>query len=559
MPQRVAILGGGVAGLSAAHELFNRGFEVHVYEASDVVGGKARSLGVPGSGVGGRPDLPGEHGFRFFPGFYKHLPQTMTEIQVGVVSAWHHLVELKETLLARDGGQRHITTPNAFPTTLEDLIQAFQSFTLFYCDLGIPKGEVAHFIKCLVRMLVSGDDRRFGDFEKQNWFDYIGAGGMSKPYKDYLAIGLSRSLVALNAKHLSARTGACILLRFLLDFAGGIPIDRVLDLPTNDAWIDPWQTQLENGGLGVQFHFKHELDSFQVNTSSRRITRVNVKTPAGVVPVTADYYIAAVPVEVMKSKLAPLLAVDPGLSSLNDLHTEWMTGIIFYLNRDVPIVEGHANYLDSDWALTSISQAQFWPTVNLANFGDGTVRGVLSVIISNWNDPLFGGGPKAKDCNEADVIDHVWQQLKDHLNRPGQPPLLSNGDKVAAFIAPCLKYHSTASPPFWENKEQLFINEVDTWRKRPRAVTGIGNLYLASDYVRTYTDLATMESANEAARHAVNGILNHLHSPLPRCETWPPDEPVLLSGARDMDDYLYWLGLPPLVPPIPALPWPCPP
>jgi uncharacterized protein with NAD-binding domain and iron-sulfur cluster len=30
---RVAVLGGGVAGLSAAHELAERGFQVDVYEA----------------------------------------------------------------------------------------------------------------------------------------------------------------------------------------------------------------------------------------------------------------------------------------------------------------------------------------------------------------------------------------------------------------------------------------------------------------------------------------------------------------------------------------------
>ena len=40
------------------------------------------------------------------------------------------------------------------------------------------------------------------------------------------------------------------------------------------------------------------------------------------------------------------------------------------------------------------------------------------------------------------------------------------------------------------------------------AVTAIPNLFLASDYIQTYTDLATMEGANEAARRAVNGILD---------------------------------------------------
>jgi uncharacterized protein with NAD-binding domain and iron-sulfur cluster len=66
---KVIVLGGGVAGMSAAHELAERDFEVVVYETRAIPGGKARSMPVPGSGIGGRPDLPAEHGFRFFPGF----------------------------------------------------------------------------------------------------------------------------------------------------------------------------------------------------------------------------------------------------------------------------------------------------------------------------------------------------------------------------------------------------------------------------------------------------------------------------------------------------------
>ena len=62
----VIILGGGIAGMSAAHELVERGYDVSVYEMKPVLGGKGRSIPVPGSGKNGRKDLPGEHGFRFF-------------------------------------------------------------------------------------------------------------------------------------------------------------------------------------------------------------------------------------------------------------------------------------------------------------------------------------------------------------------------------------------------------------------------------------------------------------------------------------------------------------
>src|SRR6476620_9612136 len=103
MTERVAVLGGGVAGLTAAHELAERGFEVTVYEARDRLGGKARSLPVPGSGSGGRADLPAEHGFRFFPGFYKHVPDTMARIPAasGTGKVLDHLVPATQLMLAR--------------------------------------------------------------------------------------------------------------------------------------------------------------------------------------------------------------------------------------------------------------------------------------------------------------------------------------------------------------------------------------------------------------------------------------------------------------------------
>src|SRR5215213_8669667 len=98
----VAVLGGGVGGLSAAHELAERGFNVTVYEARDAFGGKARSMPVPGSGKDGRADLPAEHGFRFFPGFYRHLPVTMTRI-----------------LLAQAGGRDELVAAAQVPTSFE--------------------------------------------------------------------------------------------------------------------------------------------------------------------------------------------------------------------------------------------------------------------------------------------------------------------------------------------------------------------------------------------------------------------------------------------------------
>src|SRR5205823_12725549 len=57
--RRVAVLGGGMAGLAAAHEPVERGFKVDVYERK-ALGGEARSIGVARTARGGRRPPPGQ-------------------------------------------------------------------------------------------------------------------------------------------------------------------------------------------------------------------------------------------------------------------------------------------------------------------------------------------------------------------------------------------------------------------------------------------------------------------------------------------------------------------
>ena len=102
----VAILGGGVAGLTAAHELAERGFQVSVYERR-AFGGKARSFGVPGTARGGRLPLPAEHGARFIPGIYQNLPDTMRRIPFGSNpnGTFDNLATASADCYARSGGR----------------------------------------------------------------------------------------------------------------------------------------------------------------------------------------------------------------------------------------------------------------------------------------------------------------------------------------------------------------------------------------------------------------------------------------------------------------------
>jgi hypothetical protein len=327
-----------------------------------------------------------------------------------------------------------------------------------------------------------------------------------------------------------------------------------------------------------------------------------------------------VPVEVMDRLIidGKLDRYDATFKNIRTLakSVAWMNGIQFYLKEDVPITHGHILLVDTPWALTAISQKQFWPDIDLSEYGDGLVKGVLSVDISDWGTDNIGANPEeskgilfgknAKDCTNEEIKDEVWAQLKRSLNINGKEVLKDDNlhswfldpdivDPVRNFLEELnlkdrqqvtiaaetlakdtadltekeqvaktflralsdigsvkkitrengdLTYQSVLDVTSKTNLEPLLVNLVNTWQLRPDAFTRIPNLFLASDYVRTNTDLATMEGANEAARRAVNAILNISKNSACPCKIWELHEPEIFAPFRYRDRIRYDQGLP---------------
>jgi 15-cis-phytoene desaturase len=539
--QAVAILGGGVGGLSAAHELAERGFAVTVYERNAAFGGKARSVSVAGSGVGGRTDLPGEHGFRFFPGFYKHITDTMSRIPFGTGGAncRDNLVQATRILLARQGKVDPVWVAR-FPETRDDFRTAFLAL---FDNLDIPHHELVFFVSRLLALATSCEERYNEEYEQIAFWDFIGAPARSENYRKYLGQGMTRSLVAMRAEESSTRTVGRILLQLIYGIlVPGRVFDRLLNGPTNDVWIDPWRKHL-TGRLGLTLVPNATVRSF--NLAGDRFRSVSVECNGQLEEVTADFYVAAMPVEIMQRLVTPeLMHAAPSLARLGELRTEWMNGIQFYLETDRPLADGHTVYLDSNWALTSISQRQFWHSYDLSNYGNGRVGGVLSVDISNWTAPgNFNGKPAMAAATREEIKDEVWAQLKAALNAPGHVQL-DDANVVGWFLDPDIQL---PNPSAVTNLEPLLVNRVGSLAARPEAYTEVRNLFLASDYVRTNTDLATMEGANEAARRATNAILAVSGIAAPPCDLWKFDIPIPMRDAQLLDEVRFRMGLPNLL------------
>jgi uncharacterized protein with NAD-binding domain and iron-sulfur cluster len=540
----VAVLGGGMAGLATAHELVERGFAVTVYERK-ALGGKARSIGVPGTGAGGRRPLPGEHGFRFFPGFYHHVPDTMRRIPFpGNPNGVH------DNMKAASGGKflRSGGRPDALVFGLgPDPQQALtvdglrRNLTFALSQDGIPPHELAHFVQRVLVFLTSSDERRYGQWEHVSWWDFIGAASRSEDYKTVLAAGLTRNLVAAKETVASTRTIGNMAEAFVLNIMGrgnDGALDRVLDAPTNEAWIDPWILHLTR--LGVRFEVGTTVTSLK--TAGGRVIAAGARSAKGAHRrIEADWFVCAMPVErARKLWNAKVLAQDPSLEAMHELQYEWMNGIQFFLKRKVDITKGHVTFVDAPWALTALTQGQFWNRHDFArDYGDGTAVDCLSMDISNWDAPGVLFSKPAKRCTADEIAKEVWAQVKQHETAA---KVLTDDIVHSWHLDPGIRWVPSRGAN--RNDDPLLVNTVSSWEKRPTARTEVPNLFLAGDYVQTDIDLATMEGANESGRAAVNALLDAAGAKAERVAMFKLYDPPEFEPLKAADRELFEAGQP---------------
>lgn len=675
--RKVVVIGGGVAGLTAAHELSDRGFEVHLYERRNQWGGKAAS--APNEW-----GFSGEHGFRFFPGWYRHVPDTMARIPYKARSVAENLVSASENLFAsyhRDS----VVAPLRFPTSVADLTR-MAAAPENALKLGLTVADFLFFFGKLAEFATALERDRLEQYEAMSWWKFMEADSRSPEFRAYLVDGITRNTVAADPRQANAYTIATAALRTLTDAVRpDSPVDRVLNGPTDKVWIGPWVEHLkargvllardaqlesieftdeakiegvvirhgglklrcceahwrlllarkreyENGGRDPQalresakwadykalYDYKrvaypeltagvhrnvapedslraplaeHWDDTWdeELESAQRQYREALAESERKSGLVKADYFVFALPVEQMAYQVKrsrTLRRHDPGLESILSLagHVEWMVGIQFYLTEKLEITGGHIDCLDSEWALTAICQTQFWSEEDVEEQGDkelsGAVKTILSVDISAWNVAGSKHRKEAYRCEAPEIADEVWHQLKRSLNRENRAPILKDeyllchdGDREAL---PKESYHldddiigrfdrtkqglykvfesvrfsseavaksadeKAAADPMsvfahgdrlTVNVEPLFVNRANTWKLRPRATTRVRNMFLAADYIQTNTNLATMEAANEAARHAVNALLTVSGSDQKPCRVWTLNAPSDVIGS----------------------------
>jgi uncharacterized protein with NAD-binding domain and iron-sulfur cluster len=301
----VAVLGAGIAGLTAAHELAERGFDVTVYEPrqDERTGlGREPAVGYPPVKLGGlaasqystvgthdgspaelrpfperrgRPRLPGravagEHGFRFFPAYYLHTWDLFQRIPVyqPVAAAGGETRWMQTPRTVMDNVRRVVTQGTTvdgkpslvFPREAPRSPAEFLGVVGQLAGLGFTTSDVQTFVSRLVRYLVTSPIRRARELQNLSAYDFfVGRDDATAaprfsytPRFDALLREMPRVLAAFDSRWGDARTNLTTYLQLQLQMdRRDNKADGVLNGPTTEAWFDHWYRHLLE--LGVRF------------------------------------------------------------------------------------------------------------------------------------------------------------------------------------------------------------------------------------------------------------------------------------------------------------------
>ncbi len=553
--------------------------------------------------------VPGEHGFRYFPGFYRHVFDTMRRIPRGERTVYEGLVhtEAMWMVVDRAGEKRTLRFPRTRPRSLQEL---FDQNRAMLAEVGYSPADLARLTLKLFQYMTTSTERREAEFEDATWWDFIEGERFSPRCREHLDRG-PEVLGAMTARESDARTQGNCVVQLLIDQLLGRPLtDATLDAPTSTAWFDPWREHLV--AQGVRFHvgslagFRAPPDDPTRWLPGVLLPRVEVEgdelppetfataarahafvlaLPAAAMLGLAEFLPPGAPEEGVAERFLTahraLGATDERTGEVGDFEraAAWarairearegvvterggdvaarravaaqgagplrhLSGVQYFFPNAVQTGQEHTLYMDSAWRLSSISQLPFWTQ---RAFAGGRCRGIVSVDIGAFHRPheRAQGARVAWSCGPEEIALRTWSQV-------------AGASRVRAEDA--LAFHLDTSLVFGDdgverNLAPYLINAPGDWRRRPGRLAREGYALqngawaLAGTYMKTFTRLTTMESANESARHAVNAILDALQIPGDRCRVWDPEDHEIddLATLRAIDARLFREGYPHMI------------
>ena len=545
----VIVVGGGVAGLTAAHRLLQRGYDVTLIEANDFLGGKLaahrrRDVETTKEKCSACENQGGclrrgdwhEHCYHMYLNWYHNFWELMEE--VGVLDSLVaqpaiyniHRRDIGESVSPAipfaNMGSPWTTLTNMFAGTggpadmmLLGQTQADLAGEPEHRDTWLEKTSITAFMKSRAYTT----DQALATTMRTTAQAFASPSYLSsaRSYKGLLSYGMrlpepSMWLLTANAQRAIfmpwlmrlARVANCVeVLNEYGDFLKEEPFEalRTHSAPKgnrNGKLTIRMLTSLkslridEDTGLIVKIELEQNRTSPTVQNSG---APVNAAKPVEWMDVKGDL-ILAVPLDVLGRLATPEIASwAPNLPDVRYLRTEPMISMDLFFKRRLPgLPNGITVLLDSPYEMNFFDNSQTWKDLAHGHT-------VLNVVASNADTLVTYSG------------EHIKKTLKKELRRYIE---FSYDD-----VFECRTYLQT------NIGEQLFVNQVGSWQWRPQTTCGISNLFIAGDYCQTFIDVVTIEGATVSGLMAAEALRRRRGKGRPIRILQPDQYPVLAVAA----------------------------
>lgn len=523
--KHIVVFGGGIAGLTVAHELVEKGFQVTLYEQDNILGGMARSRRE-------KNDIPSEHSWRGYAPFYSNTFDLMKRIPIdSTKTVYDNLSKPITFYIIRDEISSYFSK-----LSLSDYFTIGYLFLKYLCA---DKRRNQYFETKIIDLLkpkLSDDGYRF-------LIDFIcGPGyGIEKKDASFAHYFKLLSIYMLNTsdykhshKYPSIYTSKAN--------------DKwhVMNKPTSEAWFDPWEKYLISRGVKI---IKGVGLKIIISNGVRIIKCIGTDE----LEINGDDFVICInPFAAEKIFYnSSLVNLAQKFNSINAKTSSKQVAFRLGFNKTIKFPEPNIAFIfpDSEFNITLYPQEQSWnPNIKLDS--NNTIKSLWSgTILELYNySKLFNtqGFNLTKDQLMQEIIHQIIRSKslqKLLIDTNGSEFSLTSSDITYSEI-----WYEWDVDPKTHQLEQLnkkWVTNIYNQKSRPDANTEILNLYLGGSHCNTSIEVWSMEGAVESGKKVANTISQKYNISPTYIKNH--QDPNWTKPFKFVDNILYKLGLPNLV------------
>ena len=480
---RVAVVGGGIAGLTAALRLAQSGCQVTIYEAKDRVGGNLSSAGEPGAPY--QDVYP-----HIFPDWYANF-WSLFENDLGLTRKEHFAERWAVKVLDKPaGGPSGTEAPKfmdmVYAPTLKSVLTTMKSGVLSVPDF---------FLFAFLNLDLAAQPPDPTDTDMLSQLDVNGY-FYSRGYSTDAIAALQDYVITVIWSIPSDMTSAKVYKKFikhqLSSLGPNTPYAWMLRGSLQERVIGPLERKLTDPALGCEILTGTSVRSVEVlESGAPRILLDRSGAKGGVEEAPpVDYVVMAVPgmelgeMVMRGAQSRRLVDKVPDLAQVRRVWGEAIPVVNLHFNRKLPFIpEEIVGLRGSGYDLTILDISQLWDRDDQAS--DSTV-----LVLAGSN--AYAIPAEAGEAQAYLMIKRLREYLHFDLGETW-------GDSADIDWA-----RTTVRQ---NNNHLLFVNDVGSRIWRPRAAyAALPNVFFAGDVCQTDVDMATVEAAVQSGVMAAKAL-----------------------------------------------------